>query len=170
MSYPFPYGDFANPKRGGSPRPHHRRHPRGWCKDLEIMIVDGNSSDRTRKSHWRRTSVSTGTRKGTVVPIDRFDVAKRHHRHDGRRLHLPCRTGSRTRQALLDDDLDFILRPFVLQKTGPCRPARLGNWVLSFTARMLFWYGIKTPKRACGCSESRLKRKNAPHQRRHAAE
>ena len=23
--------------------------PRGWCKDLEIMIVDGNSSDRTRE-------------------------------------------------------------------------------------------------------------------------
>ncbi len=23
--------------------------PRGWCKNLEIMIVDGNSSDRTRE-------------------------------------------------------------------------------------------------------------------------
>ncbi|MEK9696812.1 MAG: glycosyltransferase, partial [Candidatus Poseidoniales archaeon] len=23
--------------------------PRGWCKNLEIMIVDGNSSDATRK-------------------------------------------------------------------------------------------------------------------------
>ena len=23
--------------------------PRGWCKDLEIMIVDGNSSDKTRE-------------------------------------------------------------------------------------------------------------------------
>ena len=23
--------------------------PRGWCKKLEIMIVEGNSSDRTRE-------------------------------------------------------------------------------------------------------------------------
>ena len=23
--------------------------PTGWCKDLEIMIVDGNSSDKTRE-------------------------------------------------------------------------------------------------------------------------
>ena len=23
--------------------------PRGWCEDLEIMIVDGNSTDRTRE-------------------------------------------------------------------------------------------------------------------------
>ena len=28
--------------------------PRGWCKDLEIMIVDGNSSDRTERLLWKR--------------------------------------------------------------------------------------------------------------------
>ena len=55
--------------------------PRGWCKDLEIMIVDGNSSDRTRE-----------------IALEK-DIRVHLEPRNGRRLHLPCRTGSRTRQA-----------------------------------------------------------------------
>ena len=46
--------------------------PRGWCKDLEIMIVDGNSSDRTREIALEKTFESTlSLAKGTGVPIER---------------------------------------------------------------------------------------------------
>lgn len=39
--------------------------PRGWCKDLEIMIVDGNSSDRTREIALEKDiSRPSGTPKG----------------------------------------------------------------------------------------------------------
>ena len=52
--------------------------PTGWCKDLEIMIVDGNSSDRTRELALKKGArVHLEERKGYGRAYRTgFDVAK----------------------------------------------------------------------------------------------
>ena len=52
--------------------------PRGWCKNLEIMIVDGNSSDRTREiALEKKIRVHLEDRKGYGRAYRTgFDVAK----------------------------------------------------------------------------------------------
>ena len=52
--------------------------PRGWCKDLEIMIVDGYSSDKTRELALKKGArVHLEDRKGYGRAYRTgFDVAK----------------------------------------------------------------------------------------------
>ena len=131
--------------------------PRGWCKDLEIMIVDGNSSDRTREIALEKDiRVHLEPRKGYGRAYRTgFDVAK----NDiivtmDADCTYPAELVPELVKRLLDDDLDFITcdRLSLAEDGSMSGLHGFGNWVLSFTARMLFWYGIKTLKRACGCS------------------
>jgi glycosyltransferase involved in cell wall biosynthesis len=122
--------------------------PRGWCKDLEIMIVDGNSSDRTREIALEKgIRVHLEPRKGYGRAYRTgFDVAK----NDiivtmDADCTYPAELVPELVKRLLDDDLDFITcdRLSLAEDGSMSGLHGFGNWVLSFTARMLFWYGIK---------------------------
>ena len=122
--------------------------PRGWCKDLEIMIVDGNSSDRTREIALEKDiRVHLEPRKGYGRAYRTgFDVAK----NDiivtmDADCTYPAELVPELVKRLLDDDLDFITcdRLSLAEDGSMSGLHGFGNWVLSFTARMLFWYGIK---------------------------
>ena len=122
--------------------------PRGWCKDLEIMIVDGNSSDRTREIALEKDiRVHLEPRKGYGRAYRTgFDVAK----NDiivtmDADCTYPAELVPELVKRLLADDLDFITcdRLSLAEDGSMSGLHGFGNWVLSFTARMLFWYGIK---------------------------
>lgn len=122
--------------------------PRGWCKDLEIMIVDGNSSDRTREIALEKDiRVHLEPRKGYGRAYRTgFDVAK----NDiivtmDADCTYPAELVPELVKRLLDDNLDFITcdRLSLAEDGSMSGLHGFGNWVLSFTARMLFWYGIK---------------------------
>ena len=122
--------------------------PRGWCKDLEIMIVDGNSSDRTREIALEKgIRVHLEPRKGYGRAYRTgFNVAK----NDiivtmDADCTYPAELVPELVKRLLDDDLDFITcdRLSLAEDGSMSGLHGFGNWVLSFTARMLFWYGIK---------------------------
>ncbi|MGB2070920.1 MAG: glycosyltransferase family 2 protein, partial [Poseidonia sp.] len=122
--------------------------PRGWCEDLEIMIVDGNSSDRTREIALEKgIRVHLEPRKGYGRAYRTgFDVAK----NDiivtmDADCTYPAELVPELVKRLLDDDLDFITcdRLSLAEDGSMSGLHGFGNWVLSFTARMLFWYGIK---------------------------
>ena len=120
--------------------------PRGWCKDLEIMIVDGNSPTAPEKSHWKGHPCP-GTPQGYGRAYRTgFDVAK----NDiivtmDADCTYPAELVPELVKRLLDDDLDFITcdRLSLAEDGSMSGLHGFGNWVLSFTARMLFWYGIK---------------------------
>jgi glycosyltransferase involved in cell wall biosynthesis len=85
--------------------------PRGWCKDLEIMIVDGNSSDKTREIALEKNiRVHLEPRKGYGRAYRTgFDVAK----NDiivtmDADCTYPAELVPTLVKRLLDDDLDFI--------------------------------------------------------------
>ncbi|MGB1500091.1 MAG: glycosyltransferase family 2 protein [Poseidonia sp.] len=122
--------------------------PRGWCEDLEIMIVDGNSSDRTREIALEKgIRVHLEPRKGYGRAYRTgFDVAK----NDiivtmDADCTYPAELVPELVKRLLDDDLDFITcdRLSLAEDGSMSGLHGFGNWVLSFTARMLLWYGIK---------------------------
>jgi glycosyltransferase involved in cell wall biosynthesis len=122
--------------------------PRGWCEDLEIMIVDGNSSDRTREIALEKgIRVHLEPRKGYGRAYRTgFDVAK----NDiivtmDADCTYPAELVPELVKRLLDDDLDFITcdRLSLAEDGSMSGLHGFGNWVLSFTARLLFWYGIK---------------------------
>ena len=121
--------------------------PREWCEDLEIMIVDGNSTDRTREIALEKdVRVHLEPRKGYGRAYrSGFDVAK----NDiivtmDADCTYPAELVPELVKRLLDDDLDFITCDR-LRKAEDGAMSGLhgfGNWTLSFTARMLFFYGI----------------------------
>lgn len=122
--------------------------PRGWCKDLEIMIVDGNSSDKTREIALEKgIRVHLEPRKGYGRAYRTgFDVAK----NDiivtmDADCTYPAEMVPELVKKLLDDNLDFITcdRLSLAEDGSMSGLHGFGNWVLSFTARALFWYGIK---------------------------
>jgi glycosyltransferase involved in cell wall biosynthesis len=122
--------------------------PRGWCKDLEIMIVDGNSTDRTREIALEKgIRVHLEPRKGYGRAYrSGFDVAS----NDiivtmDADCTYPAELVPDLVKRLVDDDLDFITcdRLSKAEDGSMSGLHGFGNWVLSFTARMLFWYGIK---------------------------
>ena len=122
--------------------------PRGWCDDLEIMIVDGNSSDRTREIALEKDiRVHLEPRKGYGRAYRTgFDVAK----NDiivtmDADCTYPAELVPELVKKLIDEELEFITcdRLSLAEDGSMSGLHGFGNWVLSFTARMLFWYGIK---------------------------
>ena len=122
--------------------------PRGWCKDLEIMIVDGNSSDRTREIALEKgIRVHLEDRKGYGRAYRTgFDVAK----NDiiitmDADCTYPAELVPDLVKRLIDDDLEFITcdRLSLAEDGSMSGLHGFGNWMLSFTARLLFGYGVK---------------------------
>lgn len=122
--------------------------PRDWCQDLEIMIVDGNSSDRTREIALEKgIRVHLEDRKGYGRAYRTgFDVAT----NDiivtmDADCTYPAELVPDLVKRLIDDDLDFITcdRLSLAEDGSMSGLHGFGNWVLSFTARVLFGYGIK---------------------------
>ena len=122
--------------------------PRGWCKDLEIMIVDGNSSDRTREIALEKgIRVHLEERKGYGRAYRTgFDVAK----NDiivtmDADCTYPAELVPELVKRLIDDELEFITcdRLSLAEDGSMSGLHGFGNWVLSFTARLLFGYGVK---------------------------
>ena len=122
--------------------------PRDWCKELEIMIVDGNSEDKTREIALERGArVHIEPRKGYGRAYrSGFDVAK------GDIIvtmdadcTYPAEVVPELVKRLLDDELDFITcdRLTLAEEGSMSGIHGFGNWMLSFNARMLFAYGIK---------------------------
>jgi len=122
--------------------------PRGWCKDLEIMLVDGNSSDRTREIALEKgIRVHLEDRKGYGRAYRTgFDVAK----NDiivtmDADCTYPAELVPDLVKRLIDDDLEFITcdRLSLAEDGSMSGLHGFGNWMLSFTARLLFGYGVK---------------------------
>ncbi len=119
---------------------------KGW--DLEFVVVDGNSADRTREeAEARGARVIVDKRKGygraykTGFSNATGDVILTGDA-DGT---YPFDEAHEYIQHLLDQELDFI----TCNRYADLRPGamsgkhRLGNWVLSTTARVLYFTGIK---------------------------
>ena len=116
--------------------------------DLEIMIVDGLSKDRTveiakkkgarvvmekRKGYGR--AYKTGFQKATGDIIVTLDGDTTYPAYDiPRVVHM-----------LLDNNLDFITcdRLSTLSSEAMTKKHRFGNWVLAKTTNILFWMKIK---------------------------
>ena len=116
--------------------------------DLEIMIVDGLSKDRTteiakkkgarvvmekRKGYGR--AYKTGFKEATGDIIVTLDGDTTYPAYD-----IP-----RVVKMLIDEDLDFITcdRLSTLKKEAMTKKHRFGNWVLAKTTNLLFFMHIK---------------------------
>lgn len=121
--------------------------PRDFA-ELEILIVDGLSKDRTveiakkkgakvilekRKGYGR--AYKTGFKKATGDIIVTLDGDTTYPAYD-----IP-----RVVKMLIDEDLDFITcdRLSTLKKEAMTKKHRFGNWVLAKTTNILFWMKIK---------------------------
>lgn len=122
--------------------------PRDWCDELEIIIVDGNSSDKTReialekgarvhieprKGYGRAYRSGFVVAKGDIIVTMDADCT------------YPAEAVPDLVKRLLDEKLDFITCDRLTKAEDGSMSGLhgFGNWVLSFNARMLFWYGIK---------------------------
>ena len=121
--------------------------PRDWCDELEIMIVDGNSTDRTREIALEKgIRVHLEPRKGygrayrTGVAMAKGDIIVS---MDADCTYPGEEVPGLVRQ-LLEEDLEFITcdRLKRAEKGSMSGLHGFGNWALSFTSRMLFWNGI----------------------------
>ena len=122
--------------------------PRGWCESLEIMIVDGLSTDRTReialekdvRVHLEpRKGYGRAYRTGFVVASNDIIVTM------DADCTYPAELIPELVKRLIDEDLKFITcdRLSMAESGSMSGLHGFGNWVLSFTARVLFGYGIK---------------------------
>ncbi len=119
----------------------------GWCEKLDFLVIDGNSTDRTRE----------------LAEMEGATVYLEHRRGYGRayRTGFELATGDvictldadctypgelipDLVRRLIEEDLEFITcdRLRKAEKGSMSAKHGFGNWALSFTARMLFWYGI----------------------------
>ena len=122
--------------------------PRGWCESLEIMIVDGSSTDRTREIALEKdVRVHLEPRKGygrayrTGFAVASNDIIVTMDAD----CTYPAELIPELVKKLIDDDLKFITcdRLSMAESGSMSGLHGFGNWVLSFTARVLFGYGIK---------------------------
>ena len=122
--------------------------PRDWCDELEIMIVDGNSTDKTReialekgirvhleprKGYGRAYRTGFVVAKGDIIVTMDADCT------------YPAEVVPDLVKRLLDEDLDFITcdRLTLAEEGSMSGLHGFGNWMLSFNARLAFGYGIK---------------------------
>lgn len=118
---------------------------RGW--DLEIVVVDGESTDRTvaeakargarvinepRKGYGRAYKTGFDAATGDVIVTGDADGT------------YPFDDAHQFIDRLLDEGLDFITcdRYADLRPGAMSRKHKLGNWVLSTSLRVLFWIGV----------------------------
>lgn len=119
----------------------------GWCKELDFLIIDADSRDRTRelaeaegaKVHIERRrgygrAYKTGFQmaKGEVIVTMDADCT-----YPGEEVPALVRK-------LVEDDLDWITcdRLSLAEEGSMSGLHGFGNWVLSTTAKVLFWYGV----------------------------
>lgn len=122
--------------------------PRDFCDELEILIVDGNSDDRTReialelgarvhleprKGYGRAYRTGFAIASGDIIATMDADCT------------YPAELIPELVGVLLDNDLDFITcdRLSLAEDGSMSGLHGFGNRMLSLTGRMLFWNGIK---------------------------
>ena len=122
--------------------------PRDWCDKLEIMIGDGSSSVSSRaiavenaarvhleprKGYGRAYRTGFEVAKGDIIVTMDADCT------------YPAEKVPELVAKLLNDDLEFITcdRLTLAEEGSMSGLHGFGNWMLSFNARRLFWYGIK---------------------------
>lgn len=122
--------------------------PRDWCEELEILIVDGSSTDRTRELALERGArVHLEPRRGygrayrTGFEVAKGDIIVTMDAD----CTYPAEKIPELVRKLLDEELEFITcdRLSLAEEGAMSGLHGFGNWVLSFTARLLFMYGIK---------------------------
>ena len=122
--------------------------PRDWCEELEIPIVDGSSTDRTRELALERGArVHLEPRRGygrayrTGFEVAKGDIIVTMDAD----CTYPAEKIPELVRKLLDEELEFITcdRLTLAEEGAMSGLHGFGNWVLSFTARLLFMYGIK---------------------------
>ena len=136
-------------------------HPKDWCDELEIMIVDGSSTDKTReialekgirvhleprKGYGRAYRTGFVVAKGDIIVTMDADCT------------YPAEVVPELVKKLIDEDLDFITcdRLTLAEEGSMSGLHGFGNWMLSFNARLAFGYGIKDSQSGMGYSESRF--------------
>ena len=119
----------------------------GWCEKLDFLVVDGNSADMTRElAEQEGATVIVESRKGygrayrtgfSLAPGDCIVTGDAD-------LTYPFEKIPGLVRRLIEEDLEFITceRLRLAEPGALSTMHRFGNWALSFTARMLFWYGI----------------------------
>lgn len=123
--------------------------PRGWCEELEILLVDGNSKDRTRelalakgarvhieprKGYGRAYRTGFEVAKGDIIVTLDADCT------------YPAEDIPTLVKNLLDNDWLFFTGDRISElkdKSAMSGMHGFGNWALSFTGRMLFWKNIR---------------------------
>ncbi len=122
--------------------------PQGWCDNLEVLIVDGSSTDKTRaialergaRVHLEpRRGYGRAYRTGFVVASGDIIVTM------DADCTYPAELIPDLVRMLVEQDLDFITcdRLSMAEEGAMSGLHGFGNWMLSFTARLLFGYGIK---------------------------
>jgi len=124
-----------------------RSVPTGWCDSLDFLIVDGNSKDRTRElAEQEGATVYNEPRKGygrayrtgfAMAPGEIIVTMDADCTYPGEEVPGLVKK-------LLDEELDFITCDRLKRAEDGAMSGLhgFGNWVLSFTARALFFYGI----------------------------
>tara|TARA_B100000579_G_C22846384_1_gene864666 strand:- start:3059 stop:3826 length:768 start_codon:yes stop_codon:yes gene_type:complete len=119
----------------------------GWCEKLDFLIIDGNSTDRTRElAESEGATVYLEERRGygrayrtgfAMAPGDIIVTMDADCTYPGEEVPGLVRK-------LIEDDLEWITcdRLRRAEKGSMSGLHGLGNWVLSTTARALYWYGI----------------------------
>ena len=111
------------------------------------MIIDGNSTDKTREIAMEkgarvhiepRKGYGRAYRSGFVVAKGDIIVTM------DADCTYPAEAVPGLVKRLLDEELDFITCDRLTKAEDGSMSGLhgFGNWVLSFNARMLFWYGI----------------------------
>ena len=119
----------------------------GWCEKLDFLVVDGNSTDRTRElAEEEGASVYLESRKGygrayktgfSMAPGDVIVTMDADCTYPGEEVPGLVKK-------LIDEDLQWITCDRLKRAEEGSMPGLhgFGNWVLSTTASILYWYGI----------------------------
>ena len=119
----------------------------GWCEKLDFLIIDGNSTDKTRElAEQEGATVYLEPRKGygrayrtgfAMAPGEIIVTMDADCTYPGEEV-------PRLVKKLIEEDLSWITcdRLRRAEKGAMSGLHGFGNWVLSTTARFLYWYGI----------------------------